>query len=76
MNRAQAGSAAGGLGFVGALTLLFIALKLTHVIDWGWEWVLSPLWLSCIGTMIVVVVAVVMFVVAATFIDAVKGRRR
>jgi hypothetical protein len=30
------------LSFVGALTLLFIALKLTGHIDWSWWWVLSP----------------------------------
>ena len=35
-----------GLGFVDALTLLFIALKLTGRIDWNWIWVLSPIWIS------------------------------
>ena len=35
-----------GLGFVDALTLLFIALKLTGQIDWNWIWVLSPIWIS------------------------------
>lgn len=35
-----------GLGFVDALTLLFIALKLTGVISWSWVWVLSPIWIS------------------------------
>jgi hypothetical protein len=27
------------------LFLLFLILKLTHVIDWSWWWVTSPLWL-------------------------------
>ncbi|RYF05691.1 MAG: hypothetical protein EOO77_28100, partial [Oxalobacteraceae bacterium] len=27
-------------------TILFIGLKLAHVIDWSWLWVLSPLWLG------------------------------
>jgi hypothetical protein len=31
------------IGFSGLLTLLFITLKLTKVIDWHWFWVLSPL---------------------------------
>ena len=31
-------------GFLGALTILFIALKLTAVIAWSWVWVLAPLW--------------------------------
>ena len=35
----------GGIGFVGLLTLLFIALKLTGFIDWSWWWVLSPIWI-------------------------------
>ena len=35
-----------GLGFFGALTILFIGLKLTGHIDWEWWWVLSPLWIS------------------------------
>lgn len=36
----------GGVGFSGLLTVLFIALKLTHVIDWSWWWVLAPAWIS------------------------------
>ncbi len=26
------------------LLVLFIALKLCHVIDWSWWWVMAPLW--------------------------------
>ena len=33
----------GGIGFLGALTLLFIALKLTGHITWSWILVLSPI---------------------------------
>lgn len=35
-----------GVGFTGLLTVLFIALKLTHVIDWSWWWVLAPVWIT------------------------------
>jgi hypothetical protein len=28
------------------LTAVFIALKLTGVVDWSWTWVLSPLWIG------------------------------
>ena len=38
-------AAGGGFGFAGALALLFIALKLTHYIEWRWLWVLAPLWI-------------------------------
>ena len=48
-------SSAGGIGFVGLLTLLFIALKLMKVITWSWVWVLSPIWIT---TLIVVLVLV------------------
>lgn len=29
---------------LGLLGLLFIALKLTHQIDWSWWWVTAPFW--------------------------------
>jgi hypothetical protein len=36
---------AGGISFGLALFLLFLGLKLGHVITWSWWWVTSPLWL-------------------------------
>lgn len=48
-------TSSGGIGFLGALTLLFIVLKLTGYIDWSWWWVLSPFW---IPLALVVIVAV------------------
>jgi len=39
-------SSSSGVSFVGLLTILFIALKLTNFIDWSWWWVLSPIWLG------------------------------
>lgn len=38
-------SSGGGIGFCGLLAIVFIVLKLIHVIDWSWWWVLSPLWI-------------------------------
>lgn len=38
----------GGIGFVGLLTVAFIVLKLTRVINWSWWWVLAPIWISMI----------------------------
>ena len=35
-----------GMGFISALTLIFIVLKLTGYISWPWVWVLSPVWVS------------------------------
>lgn len=39
-------NSSGGIGFGGLLTIAFIVLKLTHVINWSWLWVLSPLWIG------------------------------
>jgi len=39
-------SSSSGISFTGALTILFIGLKLCNVINWSWWWVLSPIWIS------------------------------
>lgn len=49
--------ATGGIGFFGALTILFVALKLTHTIEWTWFWVLSPV-VFCATIWLAVVIAV------------------
>lgn len=36
-------SSGGGIGFASLLTVAFIVLKLCHVINWSWFWVLSPM---------------------------------
>lgn len=33
------------LNYPGALEILFIGLKLSHIIFWSWWWVLSPTWI-------------------------------
>lgn len=55
----------GGIGFFGLLTVLFIALKLTHQIDWAWGWVLSPLWVPT-----AIFLAVLAVVVGGAFLIA------
>ena len=50
-----------GGAFFSLLTVLFIGLKLTNVIDWSWWWVLSPLWISAlVGFVIFAIVLIVM----------------
>jgi len=55
-------SSSGGIGFPGALTILFIGLKLTHVINWSWWWVLSPIWIS---VSVLLTLAAIFFAIAA-----------
>lgn len=45
MKQEKSSTASGGSGFLSLLLLAFIILKLTHVIDWSWWWVLSPFWI-------------------------------
>lgn len=35
-----------GIGLANVLTIVFVVLKLCHVISWSWWWVLSPLWIT------------------------------
>ena len=39
-------SSSGGMGTVTLLWVIFLILKLTHVIDWKWLWVFSPIWIA------------------------------
>lgn len=56
-------SGSGGAGFVSLLTVAFIVLKLTNVIEWGWFWVLSPMIFSFAIFLLVVLVALVVTLV-------------
>lgn len=57
MNSKQA---SGGISFTGLLTIVFIILKLCDIIAWSWWWVLSPLWISAILWVILVVIVLLM----------------
>lgn len=56
-------TASGGIGFVGLLTIAFIVLKLVGVITWSWVWVLSPLWISAVIYVVIIVAVVGWFAV-------------
>ena len=45
-----------GIGICGVLTIVFIVLKLVGVINWSWLWVLCPLWIDILLTVIVLVI--------------------
>lgn len=58
-------TANGGIGFVGLLTIAFIVLKLVGVITWSWVWVLSPLWISAVIYVVIIVAVVAWFAVVS-----------
>ena len=41
------------------LAIAFIVLKLCHVIDWAWVWVLAPLWISVALTLVLIIVSLI-----------------
>ena len=53
-------SSSEGLGFIGALTILFIALKLLDKIDWPWLWVLAPIWITV--TIIIIILIIILLI--------------
>ena len=60
----------GGLGFLGALSILFITLKLLGLITWSWWIVLSPFWIP----VVVFGLCVLLYIVLVT-IDLGKERK-
>ena len=60
-------SSSGGISFTGALTVLFIGLKLTHVISWSWWWVLSPIWISFLIAVAFLILLLIAAIVAGLF---------
>ncbi len=54
-----------GVTFASLLFLLFLALKLTHVIDWSWWWITAPLW----GPFVIVVVALIIITVITVLLN-------
>jgi phosphoglycerol transferase MdoB-like AlkP superfamily enzyme len=54
-------NSSGGIGVTGLLGVAFIILKLCHVIDWSWWWVLAPFWG---GAALVVAILIIVGLVA------------
>lgn len=50
-----------GIGFIEALQIVFIVLKLVKVINWSWIWVLSPTWISLLITIICLLIAWIIY---------------
>lgn len=40
----------------GVLFVVFLVLKLTHLIDWSWWWVTAPIWIPVLFVIVVLAV--------------------
>lgn len=56
MNNAGAAS---GIGFLDALLLIFIVLKLIGIITWSWWVVLIPLWIEIILVIVFIIIIII-----------------
>lgn len=45
-------STSSSLGCTTVLFMIFLVLKLIHVIAWSWWWVSAPLWIPVIGLLL------------------------
>jgi len=54
-------AATGGTSLGTLLTVVFIILKLTNVINWSWWWVLSPIWIS-FSLSILIIIGIIWFI--------------
>lgn len=71
-------SKSGGFGLAGILTVVFAILKLVGVISWSWFWVLSPLWISFLPIITVILLGIMVFI-GGTLLDItgkILGKKR
>ena len=53
-------NSSGGICIVTILWVTFLILKLTHVIDWAWVWVFSPVWIAAsLGALFLIIVGII-----------------
>ena len=50
-----------GIGFFGLLQVVFIALKVTKIINWSWWLVFLPTWID-LGLCLIVIIITVIFI--------------
>lgn len=62
-----------GLGFIGALALVFIVLKLLGKISWSWWWVLSPIWIPASICAVVIMMIFLITIIVKTIEVIKKG---
>lgn len=72
-------SSGGGIGLFGVLGVVFVVLKLTHVIDWSWWYVTVPFWGGLALVLVIVGVPLILVGIAAVVVivrDHLRRRAR
>ena len=73
-NSSGSSGAGGGIGFLSALQLIFITLKVINKIDWPWPVVLIPTWIG-IGITVIVIFIITSPLLIVLYKDR-KARRK
>lgn len=60
MNSMETKTTSSGIGLTGLVFIVFLVLKLTHVIDWSWLWVTAPLWIPLAIALILLLVGLIL----------------
>ena len=60
----------GGCGFT--ISIIFLILKLTHVIDWAWIWIFAPVWIPVTIAVSILLIYFLVLIIAA-LITAIRG---
>lgn len=47
-----------GMGFSFLLGIVFVILKLCGAITWSWVWVLSPIWIDVLLSIVVILIVI------------------
>lgn len=52
-----------GGGGISSLFIIFLVLKLCHVIDWSWWWVTSPIWIPMLVSAVFIIPYLIILIV-------------
>lgn len=61
-NKYTSSTSSSGMGFLSVLGCIFIVLKLLHVIDWPWVWVLAPIWGGFLLGIVILAVYLIIYI--------------
>ena len=60
----------GGGGFI--LSIIFLVLKLTHVIDWEWIWIFAPVWIP-LGLVAAILIIYYIVILLIALVAVIRG---
>ena len=70
-NKEKRRNIGGGFGLPTLLTIIFIILRLTDVVEWKWLWVFSPIWISLsLGALFLIIIGFILLAAVIGIIGA------